>query len=105
MTSVYEILSELSGAKQVASAHLTRLTNLLSESSKGRYGKETAIAFRSAARTSIGSDMPEKSLKLKHTIKLIQELTSETDEIELIMDKINSPILSTPPESTTVWEL
>ena len=100
MISVYALLSEFPGAKQVAAAHLTRLTNLLSESSKGRYGKETAIAFRNAARTSIGSNMPAKSLELKHTIKLIQELTSEIDEIEneikLIMDEINSPILSIP---------
>ena len=39
-------------------------------------------------------------MELKHTIKLIQELTSEIDEIEneikLIMDEINSPILSIP---------
>ena len=100
MASVYAMLSEFPGAKQVADAHLTRLTNLLSESSKGRYGKETAIAFRNAARTSIGSNMPAKSLELKHTIKLIQELTSEIDEIEneikIIMDEINSPILSIP---------
>ena len=100
MASVYTMLSEFPDAKQVANAHLTRLTNLLSESSKGRYGKETAIAFRNAARTSIGSNMPAKSLELKHTIKLIQELSSEIDEIEneikLIMDEINSPILSIP---------
>ena len=100
MASVYAMLSEFPGAKQVADAHLTRLTNLLSESSKGRYGKETAIAFRNAARTSIGSNIPAKSLELKHTIKLIRELTSDIDEIEheikLIMDEINSPILSIP---------
>ena len=100
MASVYAMLSEFPGAKQVANAHLTRFTNLLSKVSKGRYGKETAIAFRNAARTSIGSNMPAKSLELKHTIKLIQELTSEIDEIEneikLIMDEINSPILSIP---------
>lgn len=93
MASVYTMLSEFPDAKQVANAHLTRLTNLLSESSKGRYGKETAITFRNAARTSIGSNMPAKSLELKHTIKLIQELSSEIDEIE---NEINSPILSIP---------
>ena len=100
MASVYAMLSEFPGAKQVANAHLTKLANLLSESSKGRYSKETAIAFRNAAITSIGSNMPAKSLELKHTIKLIQELTSEIDEIEneikIIMDEINSPILSIP---------
>ena len=100
MASVYAMLSEFPSAKQVASAHLTRLTNLLSETSKGRYGRETAIIFREAARTSIGSNMPAKSLELKHTIKLIHELTSEIDEVEneikIIMDEINSPILSIP---------
>lgn len=44
--------------------------------------------------------MPAKSLELKHTVRLIQELTSEIDEIEneikIIMDEINSPILSIP---------
>ena len=100
MPSVYALLSEFPGASYVASAHLTKLTHLLSEASKGRYNKETAILFREAAKTSIGSVMPAKSLELKHTIKLIQELTSEIDEIESeikrIMDEIESPILTIP---------
>ena len=100
IASVYALLSEFPSAHAVASAHLTRLTNLLSESSHGRYGKDTAVMFREAARNSIGSDMPAKSLELKHTIKLIQELTSEIDEIEVeikaIVDEINSPILTIP---------
>lgn len=101
MASVYDLLSEFPSANAVATAHLTRLSNLLSESSKGRYGKDTAIMFREAARSSIGSHMPAKSLELKHTIKLIQELTIEIDEIETaierIMDEeIQSPILTIP---------
>ena len=101
MASVYALLSEFPGADAVAAAHLTKLSNLLCESSKGRYGKDTAIMFREAARSSIGSHMPAKSLELKHTIKLIQELTSEIDEIEAaikrIMDEdVHSPILSIP---------
>lgn len=44
--------------------------------------------------------MPAKSLELKHTIKLIRELDAEIEEIEneikIIMDKINSPILTIP---------
>ena len=101
MASVYALLSEFPSASAVASAHLTRLSNLLSESSKGRYGKDTAIIFREASRVSIGSHMPAKSLELKHTIKLIQELTIEIDEIETeikrIMDEqIHSPILTIP---------
>ena len=98
--SVYELLYEFPGAKHVANAHLTRLSNLVETASKGHYTKDTAITFREAARTSIGSNMPAKSLELKHTIKLIRELDAEIEEIEneikIIMDEINSPILSIP---------
>ena len=98
--SVYELLYEFPGAKHIANAHLTRLSNLVETASKGHYTKDTAITFREAARTSIGSNMPAKSLELKHTIKLIRELDAEIEEIEneikIIMDEINSPILSIP---------
>lgn len=44
--------------------------------------------------------MPAKSLKLKHTIKLIRKLNAEIEEIEneikSIMDEINSPIPTIP---------
>ena len=100
ITSVYKLLSEYPGASYIASAHLTKLTNLLKEASKGRYDKEKAIIIRDAAKNSIGSVMSAKSLELRHTIKLIQELSSQIDEIETeiksIIDKINSPILTIP---------
>ena len=96
--SVYSMLYEFPSAKQIATVHLTRLSNLLDKASKGHYKKDNALTFREAARSSIGSNMPAKSLELKHTIKLIRELDSEIDEIEseIIMDRINSPIPSIP---------
>ena len=100
MVSVYSLLAELPGAKQVASCHLTHLTNLLSTASKGHYDRSKAIEFRNAAQRSIGSVMPAKSLELQHTIRLISELDAEIDEIEAalkqMMDEIASPILSIP---------
>ena len=100
LNSIYTLLYEFSGATAIAKVHLGKLTNLLYKASKGHYGKTTAILFRDAARRSIGSHMPAKSLELKHTIKLIRELSSEISEIEdaikILMDKINSPILSIP---------
>ena len=68
ITSVYALLSEFPSATHITSAHLTRLTNLLKTASKDRYGKETAILSRNTARSSIGSNMPAKSLELTHTI-------------------------------------
>lgn len=97
MASVYALLSEFPDAADTASAHLTRLTHLLEHASNGRYGKDTAVLFREAARISIGSHMPAKSLELKHTIRLIHELDAEIEsKIKAIMDGIHSPILSIP---------
>lgn len=98
--TVYALLSEFPGAHQVASANLKHLTSLLVTASKGRFGREKANEIREAARRSIGTYLPAKSLELKHTIKLIRELGGEIDEIETeikkIMDSIDSPILSIP---------
>ena len=100
MASVYALLSELPGARQIADAHLTHLKTLLDDASKGRYGREKAVEIREAARRSIGSRMPAKSLELRHTIQFIRELDKEIaeveDSIEEIMNSIQSPITSIP---------
>jgi transposase len=100
MISVYALLEEFPGAKQIAQAHLTRLKTLLHDASRGRYGRNMAVEIRDAARASVGSLMPAKSLELRHTIGLIRELDAEIDEIEAaiqsIMDAIHSPITTIP---------
>lgn len=100
MASVYALLSEFPGAKQIAAVHLTRLKTLLGEASRGRYGRDVAVEIRDAARCSIGSRMPAKSLELQHTIRLIRELDIEIEEIETaiqtIMDELHSPITTIP---------
>lgn len=100
MASVYALMTEFPSAKAIAETHLTRLSNLLQKTSRGHYTKNDALLIREAARTSIGTSMPAKSLELKHTIKLIQEISSEIDEIEqqieLIMNTLNSPITTIP---------
>lgn len=98
--AVYTLLSEFPSAQHIASANLKHLTHLLDNASKGRFKRATADQIRETARQSIGSYLPAKSLELKHTIKLINELSDEIAEIEAeikkIMDIIDSPILSIP---------
>lgn len=100
MKSVYALLNEFPSAQHIANAHLTRLTNLLSEISKGHYGKDKAIQIRDAARRSVGSVMPAKSLELRHTIKLIGDLTEQIDEIETeikkLVDATGTTLLTVP---------
>ena len=100
IASVYTLLEEFPGAKQIADAHLTRLKSVLEAASRGRYKRDVAVRIRDAARNSVGSRMPAKSLELQHTIRLIWELDSEIAEIEAeiktIMDEIESPITTIP---------
>ena len=100
IASVYALLEEFPGAKQVAGAHLTRLKALLENASKGRYKRDMALTIRDAARNSIGSRMPAKSLELQHTIRLIHELDAEIAEIEeqiqSLMEELDSPITTIP---------
>ena len=100
MASVYALLSEFPGAKQVAGAHLTHLKAVLYDASRGRYGRDMATTLREAARCSVGSVMPAKSLELQHTIRLIRELDAEIEDIETaiqsMMDEIQSPITTIP---------
>lgn len=100
MSSVYALLSEFPGASFISGAHLTRLKHLLSDASKGHYGRDMALSIREAAAASIGTVMASKSMELKHTIYLIEVISSEIDEIEsainTIMDSLNSPITTIP---------
>jgi len=100
MVSVYSLLSEFPGAHQIARSHLTHLKNVLCDASKGHYGRDKAVEIRDAARRSVGSRMPAKSLELKHTIHLIRILDTEIEEIEseitAIMDELQSPITTIP---------
>ena len=100
LASIYSILSEFPSARQIADAHLTHFKAILSDASRGHYDRKKAIEIREAARCSIGSVMPAKSLELQHTIRLIRELDKEIDEIEAaikeIIDEMAPPILTIP---------
>ena len=100
IASVYALLVEFPGADYVAKADLTKLAQLLRESSNGKYGQAKAELIRDAAQVSIGSNMPAKSLELKHTIQLIQILNSEIAEVETaieeLMKQLHTPMTTIP---------
>ena len=100
MVSVYAMLAEFPSARQIADAHLTHFKAVLTDASRGRYDRDKAVEIREAARHSVGSAMPAKSLELQHTIRLIRELDKEIDEIEAaikaIIDEMAPPILTIP---------
>jgi transposase len=98
--STYALLSTFSSKESIASAHLTKLTNILKKASKGKYGKEKALLIKETAANSIGSDSRALSFELSQTISFIELYTAEIakidTEIKAIMDELQSPILSIP---------
>jgi len=98
--SSYALLLEFPTARSIAEAHLTRLTNVLSTNSHGRYGREKALEIRELASRSIGLDSPATGFELRQAIRLVQgiqeEIVALDDEIKAIMLKIASPILTIP---------
>jgi len=98
--STYALLLEFPTANAIATAHLTRLTNLLSANSHGKYARDKAIQIRELAANSIGLDSRAAGFELVQTIRLIQNLQGEIDlvddEIKSIMQEIDSPILTIP---------
>ena len=98
--SSYALLLELPTAKSIAECHLTRLTNILSESSKRRYGKDKALEIKLLAIKSIGADSRAVGFELQQTIRLISNISAELaildKEIKALMLKIDSPILTIP---------
>lgn len=100
INTIYELLKEYPGASYIAKAHLTKLTNLLSKNSRGKFAKLSAIEIRNLAKDSVGIQLSAKSLELKQTIQLTQEYEQEIkiieQEIKTIMDSLNSPIITIP---------
>lgn len=104
--SVYCLLLALPNPQAISSCHLTRLANVLKQSSHGRYGRDKATAVREAASRSIGSNSPALAFELQQTIRLIQNVQSEIDlldqQIRLILDNLHSPLMTIPGISYTL---
>jgi len=100
LISVYTMLAELPTAETIAACHLTHLENILSASSKGRYGKDKAVEIHKAAMESIGSHSDAKALELQQTIQRILCLEAQIEAVESkinpIIDSLQSPIMTVP---------
>jgi transposase len=98
--SAYELMLALPTAKDIADCHLTKLTNLLTKASKGKYTKEKAAEIKILAGSSIGLNSISMGFELQQTIRIINNLQTEIEildaKIKSIMLEIDSPILSIP---------
>lgn len=97
---VLGILTEFSTTEAISNAHITKLSNMIKKNSYGRYGKEKAIAIKSAAKNSIGIKSISASYQLVDSIDLLRVLDLKiqlvNNQIKKIMDTFPSPIMTIP---------
>ena len=100
LATVYALLEEFPGSKQIAKAHLTRLKTLLGNASKGRYGRIWLLLSGALLRILLGPVCLPNPWNCNIPSGLFRELDAEIAEIEAeietMMDKIQSPITTIP---------
>ena len=98
--SVYTLLKEAQTPEQIASMHMTHLTNLLNSASHGRFKKEKAQELRALAQRSVGSNDSSISIQITQTIEQIELLDRQIDDdeakIKEIVKAMDSVIMTIP---------
>lgn len=96
----YELLKTQPNPDRIAKMHLTRLTNLLSKSSRGHFKQSHAVQLKELASHSVGIKNNTLSLQILQSIQQIEMYNKQLSEVEAsiheIMDKMDSVIKTIP---------
>lgn len=97
----YQLLKNYTTPEEIENLHLTTLSNILKNASRGKYSKPQAITLKELAKTSIGiKSNPILSIQIKHAISQIELFTSQIEEVEnitsSIMTALDSKIMTIP---------
>jgi transposase len=96
------LLKEAVSAQEIADFDLTELTDLLSNASRGRFGRPKAEAIQNAARQSVGVGFLVDAVRVQmrcllQQIDLLQEQVAQLDAaIAELMDQVPQYIISIP---------
>ena len=100
INTCYELLKRYSSPSEIAALRLSSLSNLLSKASHGRFGRSSAEALKSLAKTSVGVKNPYISIQIAQTIQQIELLEQQIDEIEKVIrdtvDQMDSVLMTVP---------
>lgn len=98
--SAIAILSKYTSPKDIIKAKTTSITKVLSTASNGKFKVQHATDLKILAKNTIAIDNPAMCLQIKYLIKQIdllsEQISSIEDKIKIIMDELNSPILTIP---------
>lgn len=100
IASSYALLSEYQLPHQICKTRIDKLTNILRESSKGRFGKAEALKLKDLAKRSIGKRSEALAFSISqivNSIRFIQDQIKKVEQkIDTYLEKINSPITTIP---------
>lgn len=98
--SAFAILSRFTSPKAIARAKTDTITKILKRASNGKFKDDTARALKDLAKISVGIDNPSLETQIRYLIIQINllddQVASIDSQIKLIMDEINSPLLTIP---------
>lgn len=98
--TAHELLKLYQSPEDISKVNLTKLSNLLIKSSRGKYDKHRAIELKNLASNSVGINNFALSIQIKMTIELIELLESQIKDIEKqvsdFIKKSNNVITSIP---------
>lgn len=96
----YALLKESPAPDDIASMHLTHLTNLLDKASHGHFKKDKAQQLRVLAQKSVGTGNRSITIQITQSIEQIELYDRQEDEvlaeIESIMKSLDSVIMTIP---------
>lgn len=81
--SAHELLKLYQSPQDISKVNLTKLANLLINSSHGKYNKSRAIELKQLASNSVGINNNALCIQIKMTIELIELLESQIKDIEV----------------------
>lgn len=85
IAACYALLKEYPTPEDIAALRSDKLTNLLSKASHGRFGRDTAKALKSLAKSSVGVKNPYISIQIAQTIAQIELLEDQIDELDTVI--------------------
>ena len=91
MASVYALLSEFPGAKQIARAHLTHLKALLNDASKGRYALYNATKYVCLWDSTFEAYLAKKRAEGKHYNVALSHAAKKLVRLIYAMEKSRQP--------------
>ena len=97
-----ELLKTYTTPEEIASIHTTKLTNILSKASQGRFGKEKALEIKAVAKQSLGITLGVDAFAFQlrqiiDQINFVEEQINNLDrEIEAYMESLQSPVTTIP---------